>query len=132
MHVLVGEKTVDLSTARTEGPALQYKLKSLMQASDRAKKTLPLRGSFIPWDIVVRVGVADLSGEPLNVKQLLAAVPYSPMAVRNHLDNLLANEWVYLEGDRLDARRKFIRTRPKLIEALQEVLDQLNVDEEPS
>ena len=123
---------MDLSTLGIEAqaPELQCKLKSLMEASDRAKKTLPLRGSFIPWDIVVRVGVADLSGEPLNVKQLLAAVPYSPMAVRNHLDNLIANEWVYLEGDRLDARRKFIRTRPKLLEALQEVLRHLYVDGE--
>ena len=55
-----------------------------------------------------------------------------PHGCKKSPDNLLANEWVYLEGDWLDARRKFIRTRPKLIEALQEVLDQLNVDEEPS
>jgi DNA-binding MarR family transcriptional regulator len=71
------------------------------------------------------VVVADLENAPLNVKQLLSAVPYSPMAVRNHLDNLIANEWIFLEGDQLDARRKFVRSRAKLIEALEEVLGQL-------
>ncbi len=106
---------------------LGSRLKFLMEASDRANAKLPLRGSLIPWDIVVRVAAADCHGAPLNVKQLLAAVAYSPMAVRNHLDNLLANEWVYLEGDRLDARRKFVRCRPKLIDALEEVLGQLQL-----
>lgn len=105
--------------------ALGSRLKFLLEASDRAKTTLPLRGSLIPWDIVVRVAAADFHGAPLNVKQLLAAVPYSPMAVRNHLDNLIANEWLFLEGDQSDARRKFVRSRPKLIQALEEVLDQL-------
>lgn len=97
----------------------------LVKLRDLTSKNLPIGHSFIPYDILLAVMQAYIANDPLSVKALFAALPYSNMGLRHHLRRLIASEWVQLVPSSKDKRGKGLIPTSKLIEAFNSIIDSI-------
>lgn len=101
-------------------------IKALEEIRALCIKHLQISQSIIPYDILTAVFQADLSGNPITVKELLLKLPFSVMGIRYHLNKLIVEEWIELVGATGDKRRKIIKPREKLIQRMNDLTDGLN------
>lgn len=79
---------------------------------------LPIDNSFIPFDLLFKVGLAYIDNDQLTLKSLFAGLPHSEMGMRYHLRRLLVGGWVELHSSDADRRSKLIRPSQKLLDQL--------------
>lgn len=75
---------------------------------------LPIKNSFITYDLLIHLIENDLSGNLLTVKRLFAELPYSDMGTRFHFKRLVDEEWIELIENKEDARSKYCKASEKL------------------
>ena len=93
-------------------------LQVAVQVRDMSSELLPLDNSFIPFDILFKIGIAHFENQELTLKSLFTGLPHSEMGIRYHFRRLLANGWIELHPSTTDRRTK-------LVTATQRLLDQL-------
>ncbi len=86
---------------------------------------MPIGNSFIPYDILLMVLKASLSGEDLTVKALFASLPYSLMGTRSHFNKLIKENWIELHNGDADSRIKRVKPSEKLIKKVIELTNNL-------
>lgn len=79
---------------------------------------LPLDNSFIPFDILFKIGIAHSEQQELTLKSLFTGLPHSEMGIRYHFRRLLANGWIELQPSTKDRRTKLVIATPKLLDQL--------------
>jgi hypothetical protein len=84
---------------------------------------LPLDNSFIPFDLLLKIGLAHLNNDDLTLKSLFASLPHSEMGIRYHFRRLLANGWIEVHTAPSDRRFKLVVPTSKLLDQLT-LLDQ--------
>lgn len=84
---------------------------------------LPLDNSFIPFDLLLRIGIAHFENNNLTVKSLFAGLPHSEMGIRYHFCRLLAKGWIEVHPSTSDRRSKLVIPTSKLLDQLM-LLDQ--------
>lgn len=78
---------------------------------------LPIGHSFIPYDILLAVAHASTSNDPLTVKALFTALPYSDMGLRYHYRRLVASGWIEVKPSPKDKRNKALVPSLRLMRA---------------
>jgi hypothetical protein len=84
---------------------------------------LPLDNSFIPFDLLFKIGLAHIENNELTLKALFAGLPHSEMGMRYHFRRLLANGWIEVQPSPHDRRSKRVIATCKLVNQLR-LLDQ--------
>jgi hypothetical protein len=84
---------------------------------------LPLDNSFIPFDLLFKIGLAHIENDELTLKALFTGLPHSEMGMRYHFRRLIANGWVEVHPSPSDRRSKRVIATSKLLNQL-ELLDQ--------
>ena len=84
---------------------------------------LPLDNSFIPFDLLIRIGIAYFECNELTLKSLFTGLPHSEMGMRYHFKRLLSNGWIEVLPSKTDKRSKLVIPTSKLLDQLT-LLDQ--------
>ncbi len=84
---------------------------------------LPLDNSFIPFDLLFKIGLAHIENDELTLKALFTGLPHSEMGMRYHFRRLLANGWIEVQPSPSDRRSKRVIATCKLLDQLK-LLDQ--------
>ena len=84
---------------------------------------LPLDNSFIPFDLLFKIGLAHIENDELTLKALFTGLPHSEMGMRYHFRRLLANGWIEVQPSPSDRRSKRVIATRKLLDQLK-LLDQ--------
>lgn len=106
----------------------QKRVAELLQISRKiSAQHLPIGHSFIPYDLLLQVYLSELNGDqsPLNIKSLLASLPYSDMGVRYHLRRLIEGDWIEIEKDGEDPRMRNVIAKPKTHKRFDLITDHL-------
>jgi hypothetical protein len=98
-------------------------LKVALDVRTLSAELLPLDNSFIPFDLLFKIGLAHIDNNELTLKSLFADLPHSEMGMRYHFRRLLANGWIELHPSVSDRRSKLVAPTSKLVSQLM-VLDQ--------
>lgn len=98
-------------------------LKVAVRVRDMSCELLPLDNSFIPFDILFKIGIAHFENQELTLKSLFTGLPHSEMGMRYHFKRLLANGWIELHPSTTDRRTKLVIATRKLVDQLA-LLDQ--------
>ena len=69
---------------------------------------LPLDNSFIPFDLLFKVGMSHFDCRELTLKSLFTGLPHSEMGMRYHLKRLISNGWIELLPSKNDKRSKLV------------------------
>jgi hypothetical protein len=77
-----------------------------------------LDNSFIPFDILFKIGIAHFENQELTLKSLFTGLPHSEMGIRYHFRRLLANGWIELHPSKTDRRTKLVTATPRLLDQL--------------
>jgi hypothetical protein len=93
-------------------------LKVAAQVRDMSSELLPLDNSFIPFDILFKIGIAHFENQELTLKSLFTGLPHSEMGIRYHFRRLLANGWIELHPSKTDRRTKLVTATPRLLDQL--------------
>jgi hypothetical protein len=93
-------------------------LKVAVQVRDMSSELLPLDNSFIPFDILFKIGIAHFENQELTLKSLFTGLPHSEMGIRYHFRRLLANGWIELHPSKTDRRTKLVTATPRLLDQL--------------
>lgn len=88
---------------------------------------LPLHNSFIPFDLLFKIGLAHIENDELTLKALFTGLTHSEMGMRHHFRRLLANGWIEVQPSPHDRRSKRVIATCKLLEQLT-LLDQRFVE----
>ena len=88
------------------------------QAQDMSSELLPLDNSFIPFDILFKIGIAHFENQELTLKSLFTGLPHSEMGIRYHFRRLVANGWIELQPSTTDRRTKLVTATPRLLDQL--------------
>ena len=83
-----------------------------------SSELLPLDNSFIPFDILFKIGIAHFENQELTLKSLFTGLPHSEMGIRYHFRRLLANGWIELHPSTTDRRTKLVTATPRLLDQL--------------
>ena len=111
MEILIGRSTLEVA----------------VQVRYMSAELLPLDNSFIPFDILFKIGIAHFDNQELTLKSLFTGLPHSEMGMRYHFKRLLANGWIELHPSTTDRRTKLVTATPKLLNQLA-LLDQAFVN----
>ena len=84
------------------------------------KDHLPIKNSFIAYDLILILAINNYAKNNISVKELFASVPYSYTAVRGHYLRFVNEGWVEHYLDQSDKRIKYIRPTPKLVKTMNE------------
>ncbi len=79
---------------------------------------LPIDHSFIPFDLLMRIGVEYIHGNQLTLKSLFTSLPHSEMGMRYHFRHMIENDWIQVHPSPTDRRSKLVTPTCKLIGAL--------------
>lgn len=99
----------------------------LNQANNISAAALPLGGSIIAYEILLKVYLCQLQNQTTPLKSLFAIIPYSQMGIRFHLRKLLDDGWIQLTSSDQDRRTKICIPTEKLMLAWADVMDQIGV-----
>ena len=89
-----------------------------VQVRDISAKCLPLENSFIPFDMLFKIGLAHFEKQDLTLKSLFTGLPHSEMGMRYHFRRLLADGWIEVRPSPSDRRAKLVIATPKLLDQL--------------
>ena len=98
-------------------------LKVALDLRTMSAQHLPLDNSFIPFDLLFKIGLAHIENNELTLKALFTGLPHSEMGMRYHFRRLLANGWIEVHQSPYDRRSKRVIATDKLLEQLR-LLDQ--------
>ena len=98
-------------------------LKIAQDARTISAELLPLDNSFIPFDLLFKIGLAHIENDELTLKALFTGLPHSEMGMRYHFRRLLANGWIEVQPSPHDRRSKRVIATDKLLDQLR-LLDQ--------
>lgn len=79
---------------------------------------LPLENSFIPFDLLFRIGLEYEYDNQLSLKSLFSSLPHSEMGMRYHFRRLLENGWIQVHPSPSDRRSKLVTPTNKLLDRL--------------
>lgn len=102
-------------------------LKIAQDIRTMSAELLPLDNSFIPFDLLFKIGLAHIESDELTLKALFTGLPHSEMGMRYHFRRLLANGWIEVQPSPHDRRSKRVIATCKLLEQLT-LLDQRFVE----
>ncbi len=102
-------------------------LKVALHVRTMSAELLPLDNSFIPFDLLFKIGLAHIENDELTLKALFTGLPHSEMGMRYHFRRLLANGWIEVQPSPHDRRSKRVIATCKLLEQLT-LLDQRFVE----
>lgn len=83
-----------------------------------SSELLPLDNSFIPFDILFKIGIAHFENQELTLKSLFTGLPHSEMGIRYHFRRLVANGWIEMHPSTTDRRTKLVTATPRLLDQL--------------
>ena len=98
----------------------------LVQANSISSVALPLGGSIIAYELMLKLYFSHLQNKPITIKALFSSIPYSDMGIRYHLNKLVENGWIQLEFSEVDRRTKICMPTEKLIFAWDGVIGQIS------
>jgi hypothetical protein len=98
-------------------------LKVALDVRTMSDELLPLYNSFIPFDLLFKIGLAHIENNELTLKGLFTGLPHSEMGMRYHFRRLIANGWIEVHPSLNDRRSKRVIATCKLLDQLK-LLDQ--------
>lgn len=104
----------------------EHLLQQLIRLRGLTSLHLPIGHSFIPYDILLAVAHASLSNDPLTVKALFTALPYSDMGLRYHYRRLVASGWIGVKSSSKDKRNRALVPSLKLMQAFESITKTAN------
>jgi hypothetical protein len=93
-------------------------LKVALHVRTMSAELLPLNNSFITFDLLFKIGLAQIENNELTLKALFMDLPHSEMGMRYHFRRLLANGWIEVHPSPCDRRSKRVFATDKLLDRL--------------